>query len=517
MSLKDSIAAGYKIIHDANLQNIAATLDCKISSATDVLQRNMAQATLTKPEILVARQAAIIQLRKNPPQAWDSRFDRAAEIEEELTTFFQEAEANKDSLENDSIAQLSFQDDYLKPLNHVPWMIMLIAIFKVWIVPTITLLTRIIAWAIPYLLLRFVYALPIDQQEYAHILQGMWLGNMTPPGVDLPAAPQDMLSPRSILQFILFGFSFAQGMIQPIQNAMHLYKTDRIITDLGKKLLELRDIMKAMKADAATLDVKLTSTLEELEDSDYRRAFMLVKEQPERLQILYRDLANLEVLWRIASAEHLLQPVVFKPDVLFLEEMTDISLTDGVSSSLELVSRSQRHAVITGPNGGGKSSFLRATLQCVVLGHSYGVAPAQRAFMPRFHWIASGLQLRDTPGLYSMFETEVKFAADCIRSSRISGPGLVLFDELFHSTNPPDGTRSAKVFLKELWSPESNVFSVISTHVFPLVENAPDNVQAICCPASQSLDGRIHYSYKAEPGICQVSSVRTVWQKYGLI
>jgi hypothetical protein len=50
-----------------------------------------------------------------------------------------------------------------------------------------------------------------------------------------------------------------------------------------------------------------------------------------------------------------------------------------------------------------------------------------------------------------------------------------------------------------------------------LVENAPDNVQAICCPAAQSLDGRIRYSYKAEPGICQVSSVRTVWQKYGLI
>lgn len=306
MSLKDSIAAGYKIIHDANLQNIAVTLNCKISSATDVLQRNMAQATLTKPEALVTRQKAIIQLRKNPPQAWNSRFDRAAEIEQELITFFQEAEANKDSLENDSIAQLSFQDDYLKPLNHVPWMVMMIAIFKVWIVPTVTLLTPIIAWVIPYLLLRFVYALPIDQQEYAHILQGMWLGNMTPPGADLPDAPQDMFSPRSILQFILFGFSFAQGMIQPIQNAMHLYKTDKIITDLGKKLLELRDIMKAMKADATSLDVKLTSTLEELEDSDYRRAFMLVKEQPERLQILYRDLANLEVLWRIASAEHLL-------------------------------------------------------------------------------------------------------------------------------------------------------------------------------------------------------------------
>jgi hypothetical protein len=41
-------------------------------------------------------------------------------------------------------------------------------------------------------------------------------------------------------------------------------------------------------------------------------------------------------------------------------------------------------------------------------------------------------------------------------------------------------------------------------------------VDAICCPASERLDGTIHYNYKVEHGISRVSSVRTVWEKYGL-
>jgi hypothetical protein len=512
MSLKESIAAGHKILHDANLHKLANIIGCKFSDASAILQRNMAAAMTTKPETLMKRQKAIMILRNGKNRIVEEQLDAAAKAEQELTTYFKESGADKDSLENDAISQLSFQDDILKPLNNVPWMIFLITIFKVWIVPAMTLMTPIVAWVLPYILLRFVYALPIDQQEYAHILQGLWVGNMPQPGV---AAP-DLWTPRSIAQFLVFGFSFAQSMIQPIQNAMHLNKTDTIITGLGGKLIQLRNIVRKLQPVATELDIKLADVLEELDETDARRAFLLVKENPERLRMVFRDLANLEILWLLATSPFSFTLVNFKPDVLVLEDIIDISLNGGEGSSLTLSETSRRHAIITGPNGGGKSSFLRAILQSVVLGHSYGVAPAATAVMPRFRWIASGLQLRDTPGLYSMFETEVKFAADCIRSSRSAGPGLVLFDELFHSTNPPDGTRSAELFLKQLWAPDAHVYSVVSTHVFPLVESAPDTVDAICCPASERLDGTIEYVFRVEPGVCRVSSVRTVWDKYGL-
>jgi energy-coupling factor transporter ATP-binding protein EcfA2 len=514
--LENSISAGYKIINDANLQNLSQELGCKLGSTSDVLQKNLATAMITRVEPLINRRSIIMVFRVGPKsEIWNSRFDRLAEIEDDLLKFFKEEGSDENSLENDAIAQLSFDNDYLKPFNQVPFMIMLIALFKIWVVPTMTILTPIIAWIVPYILLRFVYALPINQQEYVRILQGMWAGDMAIPNVNIPAP--DMWTPRSIFQFILFGFSFAQSMIQPIQNAMHLYKTDTVLVGLGTRLLELRQIIEEFRAETKDMPITLTNLLDDLDPADPRRAFMLIKEQPGRIHTAFRDLAQLEVLWRISQAKAF-NPVMFKPDSFSLEDMVDVSLKDGVASSLSLSEKSQRHAVITGPNGGGKSSFLRATLQCTLLAHTYGMAPAKKAIMPRFLWIASGLQLRDTPGVYSMFETEVKFAADCARSARRGpGPGLVLFDELFHSTNPPDGARSAEVFLRQLWAPESSAYSVVSTHVFPLVDKKPENVQAICCPGTEAPDGSIIYSYKAEPGICRVSSVRTVWDNFGLL
>ena len=114
-----------------------------------------------------------------------------------------------------------------------------------------------------------------------------------------------------------------------------------------------------------------------------------------------------------------------------------------------------------------------------------------------------------------MFETEVEFASETIRAANMDGPGLVLFDELFHSTNPTDSQRSAIQFLDRLWKTK-DTFSIVSTHLFPLVSAAPSNVQAVCCHAKQLDDGAIEFSYGLQSGICEVSSVHKVWEKFGL-
>jgi hypothetical protein len=524
-NIPDTIAAGHKMLQDSNLQDFGTTLGCSLEQVTPDLHKTIASAIVTTPAVLMGRQHTISYLRERGAAApflssWNSRFNRAAAIEKDLAPFFGDSGKEKDSLEEDAIGQLSFQGDIFKPLNHVPWLLFVLSIFKIWLVPTMTVLLPIVVWILPYFLLRFVYNLPISQDQYVTILQGLMSGQFAVP--NLNAIREEGGSPltlKSLFQYGLFAFTFIQSMIQPIQNAMHLYKTDTITRGIGHKILELREIVQQFRKDLGNFNgihVKLSWGIHHVDESDPRRAFMLIQEYPTVIHTILTDLAHLEIMWRI-SLNPLLNPVKFVRNALALKDCTDISLetTTPVSSSLELVDTMKPHAILTGPNGGGKSSFLRATLQCVLLGHTFGYAPAKEAHMPRFTWIACGIQLRDTPGKLSMFETEVKFAAECLATGRNHGPGLVIFDELFHSTNPPDGVRTATQFLNRLWN-QKDVFSIVSTHVFPLVSSAPASVQAICCPAERKENGDINFTYRVQPGICMISSVHTVWEKFGL-
>jgi hypothetical protein len=496
-----TIAAGAHIVNDANLAKVSGWLGCKMAQAPDILASDLATAIQTKESVHISR---IRQIEKLRDLSGVEEFSHLSELETSIKEFFQSSTKEADDLKNDSLAQLSFMHPELRSLNHLPFILMMTALFKIWVVPAMTLLFPLIAWILPFILLRFVYALPITQDQYMGILRTMWSGNLVNPETMFTEVQTNLLTPKSIAQAAIFMFSFAQSMIQPIQNAMHLYKTDKVFLTIGSKLIELRNRIRVLQ----TPDFPLSNSLDDLDD-DPRRAFILVKEQPERLRVALKSLASLEILWRIAMKPEL-HPVVFREGPLELKDVVDISLENGVPSSIVLGGVEPGHAVITGPNGGGKSSFMRAVLQAVLLGHAYGCAPAVSAAMPRFKWIASGLQLRDSPGVLSMFETEVRFASAALKQG--SG-GLVLFDELFHSTNAPDGARTATLFLEQLWASPS--MSIVSTHIFPLIEAAPKSVKAICCQATDRPDG-VEFSFRVEPGICRVSSVKGVWDRFGL-
>jgi hypothetical protein len=324
-----------------------------------------------------------------------------------------------------------------------------------------------------------------------------------------------------MMQTVLFVFSFAQGLIQPIQNAWHLYKTDRTVYENGEKVIRLYRVYKHFTGTCAEMGIELPfrESLDDIELEDPRRAIHLLMEQPQRLTLALRDLADVEILWRIANCEELQPANVAESGpypTLRGTGIVDLSLPPeiAVASDVNFTGRSH-HAALTGPNGGGKSSFLRGVLQSVILAQAYGVAPAQTLFIRRFGWISSGLRLQDSPGTLSMFETEVWFASRLLERSASRGPGLVLYDELFHSTNPPDGIATAQIFLEKLWR-RSDVVSVVSTHVFEIVEAAPASVQRLCCQATPGTGDELLYGFSVEEGICRLSSVRSIWRRMGL-
>jgi hypothetical protein len=513
------ITRGETLVHDAALSNAATAIGCKLKASTFEFQQQLALALRTKRATAIRRQENVMTLRTRGGDAHsiNSHFETLATLEERLGSFFNQASKEAAELQKDAIAQLSFQDEWFRCLNSVPFALALIAAFKIWFVPAMAILVPILTWFMPYLLLKYMFHLPIEQDQYKEIIGHLWSGSLPAPpygygDAGLPVTPS-VWTPRSIFQGAIFLFSFGQSLVQPIMNAMHLYKTDTQFRSIGATILE---VCKRVAAIRSALHMSVSPLIADFDGLDERQAFCLIQDQPERVRQIFLSAGRVEILWRLAQDErfHAVQFLSDKEAQLRIDAGYDLSIPEAVPASIHLSGNaSSRHAVITGPNGGGKSSALRAVLQSVLLGHSYGLAPAIRAEMPRFRWIASGLQLRDTPGVLSMFETEVFFAARTLGSSR--GPGLVLFDELFHSTNPPDANRTAEIFLRALWE-RRDVFSVVSTHNFGLIERAPDSVLPLCCPAKELPNGDIEYSFLLQPGTCKVSSVKKVWQRFGL-
>jgi hypothetical protein len=507
------------LVKEAGLDNLHNIIGCKLDGAASILNRNLEGALKLSPIHFNMRVNLIEKMRGFAPKEhfeWSSRFDEIAETEKELKEFLDPASKDLKELQDDALSQLSFQINDLRCLNYVPYMLTLMTLFKVWIVPGFAVLTPIIMWALPYLFLRFMYNLPITQEQYNEIL-GMFLSGAP---IDINAmrnrvAPAAPLNARSIIQYAFMAFSFAQSLIQPIQNAMHLNTIDSKLIGCGKKLIKLK----------ANYDFFISEFIRLKQPYPFRRPFSvlgddprlavyLLIEQPERIRIALRDLADLEVVWRLVEYP-LLKGAEIVPrgdyPILIGSNMLDIALgSDAVPSSITLNAK-EHHAALTGPNGGGKSSFMRAVLQSVLISHAYGLAPADRFVVRRFNWISSGLRLQDRPGDLSFFETEVYFASDILKKH---GIGLVLYDELFHSTNPPDGIRTAELFLKQLWNMPS-VVSVVSTHVFDLVESAPPVVKKICCNAKK-VGERIAFSYEVVPGVSKISSVTEIWNRFGL-
>jgi hypothetical protein len=320
---------------------------------------------------------------------------------------------------------------------------------------------------------------------------------------------------RILFQTCWTAFGLIQGVIQPVQQAFHMKKIDDQILERGKFFQAYSAKLKEFFITYTAVTGKTTACphLDVWPIEEPRQLYTYVREHPTDLSWITHTLAKHEIQWCLAIC----------PEVCFTKltrtRAPSCKLVNFFDPSIPVEKRvtssfvSRGHTVLTGPNKGGKSSILRALLLNVWLSQTYGVAFATAATLTPFAWIESGLRLVDQPGAQSLFERELSFASKVLRRSNLSERGLLLYDELFHSTNPPDGTKTAKRFLDSLWQSNS-VLSVVSTHVFELVETSPKHVQRLCVPASLSENG-IRFSFTLVPGICKVSSVEQLYKKFG--
>ncbi|MGD8689358.1 MAG: DNA mismatch repair protein MutS, partial [Gammaproteobacteria bacterium] len=135
-----------------------------------------------------------------------------------------------------------------------------------------------------------------------------------------------------------------------------------------------------------------------------------------------------------------------------------------------LLDENRRMLVITGPNMGGKSTYMRQTALIAVLAHVGSFVPAERAEIGPMDRIFTRIGASDDlAGGRSTFMVEMTETAEILNNATESS--LVLMDEIGRGTSTYDGLSLAWACADYI-AREQRAFTLFATHYFELTELA---------------------------------------------
>ena len=481
---------------------------------------------------------AILQatLKRDPALATTlhDSFSELQAIETDLETVL----TTPSDLEQEAFQELLFLKDWSKSLNFVPYLLAIWSIVRVYVLPGMSMLLPVVMLLLPFIILRFLFNIPITAGRYSTLVSSLFSGQIGGLFQPMSASAPPPSGPFDISQLFKSGvlvITVVQSFLQPYWSFQHLYSIDTIVQTKASSLKRFQELYDRIRdtLQARGFDMMANPFQEGTEDTRQLVAAALL--DPPFLKYAYKRLGALEVLFRLAS----------HPDLVTVQWTSGATASGATASgspspSLELVDTFDyrvaehhrvpftirlgssspkgsegKHALLTGPNRGGKSTTLRALTTAALLAHTYGCAPGRSARMSPFHTLFVCLTPEDLPGEKSRFEREIEFTASTLALQK-GATSLVLLDELYHSTNPPDAEQACRLYTDQLWA-RPGTLSVISTHLFEFVEKAPASIQRLCCPATLDDSKNLHYSYRLEKGLCRVSSVDELLKENGLI
>jgi hypothetical protein len=165
-----------------------------------------------------------------------------------------------------------------------------------------------------------------------------------------------------------------------------------------------------------------------------------------------------------------------------------------------------KNMIITGPNASGKTTILKSVLINVILTQQFGCGFYESAKFSPFKFIHCYLNIPDTSGRDSLFQSESRRCKDIIDiiNSNNKDKHFCVFDELYSGTNPEEAILSASAFMNYLTN-NKNVNCILTTHFIQVCKHLENNLQIVnykmkVIQTSQTFT----YSYKLDKGISTI-------------
>lgn len=155
--------------------------------------------------------------------------------------------------------------------------------------------------------------------------------------------------------------------------------------------------------------------------------------------------------------------------------------------------------ILTGPNMGGKSTYMRQVAICVIMAQMGCFIRAKQAEMPLFDAIYTRMGASDDIlAGQSTFMVEMNEANAAL--SRATSQSLILFDEIGRGTSTYDGMALAKAIIEYL-ATHIKAKCIFSTHYHEITQLADelDNVVNMQVDVLEQKD-KVTFLYRVKPG-----------------
>ena len=309
---------------------------------------------------------------------------------------------------------------------------------------------------------------------------------------------------RSKIATLRIGFNRVHGYYIEVTRAQAAH-----VPDNYQRRQTLKGTERYITPELKTIEEKVLSAGERAlarEKALYDELLKTLNAQLQPLQQCAAILAELDVLTNLAERADTLN---LRPATLSEQAGIDIlagrhlvieqTLTSSFTPNDLQMDQSNRMLLITGPNMGGKSTYMRQTALIVLLAYTGSYVPAESATIGPIDRIFTRIGASDDISSgRSTFMVEMSEAANILHNA--TPHSLVLLDEIGRGTSTFDGLSLAWAVAQAL-AMDNQAYTLFATHYFELTSLAEEMppIRNVHFDAMQQ-DNKIIFQHMAKPG-----------------
>jgi len=490
--LKEShIDVSNNVYKDTNIDKWASSLP--ILTGSKILIEKFIKHPINDIEILRSRQ--------NTKIAFDTDIELLKDYESDVLWIFKIA----DEIKENSAIEILFPSSFIiSYMNYVEQLLDLYHIYKIYLIPITTLIYPLSTIFVPYYYLNNYLHMNISVSVYLGMFWNIIKMMFRTTG-DLRA---DLMR---ITTFFLYIFLYVYNIYQTFEIALFLYDTKH---KLSTKMSGLMKFVKHSQHILKNIEHSIIKPFFNCDDS-YKDLYIhnsmtyiykLWKEDIFKNKIisLLKSIYAIDVIdsiFKLSFTGEYSYPSFNNDKTIMWNAKNPILTYDQIPNPVNL----EKNIIITGPNAGGKTTYVKTILANIILAQTFGMTYSLKSNVVLYDTINSFMRISDILGSKSYFEVEAEYCLNMMKKaeeiSQEGKRGLFLMDEPMHSTPPTEGMATAYA-VSEYLSNLPGINMIITTHFHKLIileELFPDKFVNLSVDAIPCEKG-FYFPYKIQRG-----------------